>query len=226
MSRLVAFGCSNTYGESLPETVPVKYWDSIENNYNKSKFEPSKYAWPNVLSNLLDIECVNLAVPGTSNKHIANLILNTKFESTDIVVIAWTYFSRTCIYNNKTHNRIMIQDIDNPGIFKEHRKKSNIYYKNFYHYENSKIDNYMQINLIKNHLDNLELNNYHYSWQTDEESHLFPFSDAPEWSKVKLHDLKKTAKSKGADKGSDNLHPGINTQQMIAEKIYNDIRHL
>lgn len=224
MTRLVAFGCSNTYGEALPGAKPVKYWDSIENNYNSSKLSPSEYSWPSVLAESLGMECVNKAVPGTSNKHISNLVLNTEFKSTDVVVIAWTYFSRSCFYNNKTHNRIMIQDIDNSGIFIEHRKKAKIYYKNFYDYENSKIDNYMQINLIKNHLDNLNISNYHYSWQTDEESHLFPFSDAPKWNNVKLNDLKGIAKT--ADKGYDNLHPGINAQKLIAEKIYNDIRHL
>ena len=45
MSRLITFGCSNTFGEGL-------------HNAND--------AWPVQLSNLLDIECINLGRSGNS----------------------------------------------------------------------------------------------------------------------------------------------------------------
>lgn len=71
--RLVTFGCSLTYGDSL-----------IDN----------KLAWPYLTAKHLNIHCDNQAQRGISNHKILYNILNYKFNVDDIVVIMWTYVTR------------------------------------------------------------------------------------------------------------------------------------
>lgn len=85
MARLVAFGCSHTYGTGLPDC-----W--IDNC--KSGKQPSNYAWPKILADKLGVECVNMAFGGLSNKEIHNRILTADINENDIVVVMWTYNDR------------------------------------------------------------------------------------------------------------------------------------
>ncbi len=88
MSRLVAFGCSAITGMSLPDVYP-------KNN------KTSVYAWPNTLAKRMQLECVNLGIPGNSNINILRQILNFEFKEKDIVVILWTHFTREDIFDSK-----------------------------------------------------------------------------------------------------------------------------
>ncbi len=89
MARLVAFGSSYTYGDGLPDT--------FSNNNN-----PSRLAWPSVLANELNLECVNMSSRGASNKKIWHDILNFKFKPDDIVFILWAFSNRYTIFNSKS----------------------------------------------------------------------------------------------------------------------------
>lgn len=88
--KLYAFGCSLTYGEHLDDVYP-------ENKY------PSKFAWPQILSNNLDIECVNMASPGASNKEILHTILQTDLNQEDIAVACWTLPDRFCVIKDPNY---------------------------------------------------------------------------------------------------------------------------
>ncbi len=81
MHRLIAFGCSLTYGLGLAD--------------------PEQTAWPKVLADMYTRQCVNNGVPGASAKEIAYNILNFKFDPTDIVYINWSYFTRSCVITEK-----------------------------------------------------------------------------------------------------------------------------
>jgi hypothetical protein len=49
--RLIAFGCSNTYGEGLEDCwIP---------EFRKHGPKPSKVAWPQILADKMGRECVN-----------------------------------------------------------------------------------------------------------------------------------------------------------------------
>lgn len=88
MPRLVAFGCSFTVGQGLPDIYP--------------NIRPSSYAWPNVLGNMLAYEVVNKGIPGAGNAEIAAEILRTDFKEDDLCVILWSHFTRYdyFVYNN------------------------------------------------------------------------------------------------------------------------------
>jgi hypothetical protein len=110
--RLVAFGCSLTYGQGLSDCY-------VAPNYAGQ--EPSKLSWPYIIASELGIECLNLSSPGSSNKKIWHTILNFEFRSDDIVFILWSYPLRSCIIN-----RDQITDIG-PWL-----ENSNLLYDNFY----------------------------------------------------------------------------------------------
>jgi hypothetical protein len=92
MSRLITFGDSFTYGHGLVDChVPEKNWQGPI---------PSKFAWPQVLGDMLGIEVINKSICGSSNIQILKEILTfNSFEKTDIVIVGWTFNLRDCIFN-------------------------------------------------------------------------------------------------------------------------------
>lgn len=86
--RLIAFGCSLTYGAGLsdcfvPPDRPGPY--------------PSKKSWPYLISLALGVDCINQSRPGSSNKEIWHSIVSFDFQEDDIVFIMWSYPERTCV---------------------------------------------------------------------------------------------------------------------------------
>ena len=213
MSRLVAFGCSHTYGEGLKDCwVPEgENIDGIEGP-DAGKF-PSKYAWPQLLADKLNIECCNLGLPGTSNKFIWHNILNTHLTKKDIVVILWTYHNRTCILKNKNrYQRIMVSDINNPGRPEQERSLAETFYENYYYDYNAIVESVGQINHIKSYLDNINVKNYHLLINTSIKEEAIP-----EWNQVKLHPIKLRYDLPLAE---DNKHPGEEANKILSNKIY------
>jgi len=86
MSRIIAFGCSNTFGQGSPDCVTARRGDP-----------PSRYAWPAVLGRLLNRPVLNLAVPGASNLEILHQITLTEFKPGDLVYVFWSYLDRWSI---------------------------------------------------------------------------------------------------------------------------------
>lgn len=213
MNRLLTFGCSNTYGEGLPDC-----WK--DNQHTK---EPSKYAWPQLLADNLGLNCKNLSLPGTSNKCIANTVLNTDFYENDTVCIVWTFFSRSCTFlDNNMHKRIIVQDITNSRLEKSQRNYSKLYYQNFYTNNNSIIESFMYINLIKLFLDNKNIVNYHFSCNMKQnEIPDFHTFKALEWSCVDPISITDCF----CDVANDKIHPGIRSHQKITEKIQQIIKN-
>lgn len=91
MSRLIAFGCSHTYGVGLSDC-----WDGD----GVGDLPPSKFAWPQLLADMLDLECVNASNYGASNREIWWNIINFPLDKTDKIVVQWTYPNRDCIINS------------------------------------------------------------------------------------------------------------------------------
>ena len=87
MARLIAFGCSFTYGLALDD--------------------PSTQAWPAVLGKLTNRTVINNGSPGSSNLEILSCILDFNFQKDDLVVIGWTYCNRDVIFNkNNIYEKI------------------------------------------------------------------------------------------------------------------------
>jgi hypothetical protein len=134
--RLVAFGCSLTYGAGLSDCFEPP---------DRPGPHPSKKSWPSLIANTLGIECVNRARTGASNKEIWHNIISFKFQEDDIVFIMWSYPERTCVLHPTKDKSQQI------GIWSE---DNDLFYKKFH----SKYDAEMMSKLFVNHA-NLFLEN-------------------------------------------------------------------
>ena len=93
MSRLIAFGCSLTYGHGLPDChIPP----------DSPGPRPSKLAWPQLVADKLSLTCVNQSAPGASNKKIWHSIINLNFRKSDNVFIMWSFAERHAILKDET----------------------------------------------------------------------------------------------------------------------------
>ena len=88
MNNLFAFGCSLTYGHGMEDN-----WDS--NNNRPFPYSPSKKAWPFLLANMLNYNCVNLARCGASNKEILylNSLYHLQIKNAEQLIIRQTHRS-------------------------------------------------------------------------------------------------------------------------------------
>lgn len=120
MPRLIAFGCSYTWGVGLPDVYPV------------TGNTPSKFAWPALLSTMLDRELCNEAIGGSGNAEIFDKILRYQFEPDDLVMIMWSHFVRydsfTINSNYTQHRRTgwSLKNIDDLGIHHHNAYKNYI----------------------------------------------------------------------------------------------------
>lgn len=141
-NRLIALGCSHTYGHGLEDCFfpPHGYGP-----------EPSKLAWPNQLSQLLEIEqTVNLALPGCSNKYICHAASCFDFKPTDLVVVLWTYNDRTGIFKSQDDYYIIAHWKDS----KYSKKFIKSYYSNYdISFQNSIYINYLKLLLKQKNTD-------------------------------------------------------------------------
>lgn len=97
MDKLYAFGCSLTYGHGLKDC-----WNRRTRTVGDN---PSKYAWPQLLANKLGRECINLSMPGASNKEILYTLEKTidQISTNDVVYIKWSYTDRHSMIQPNGH---------------------------------------------------------------------------------------------------------------------------
>jgi len=100
--RLVAFGCSNTYGQGLHDC----YLNGGPGPH------PSKYAWPAQLAKELNCDVVNLGSPGASNRYIWHRVVNFDYEPDDLVIVHWTLIHRyTVLFKDRDPLGLGLWDI-------------------------------------------------------------------------------------------------------------------
>ena len=208
MKRLIAFGCSNTYGEAL--------YDIFDQEYNSCT---SEYAWPNVLAGKVDKQCVNMGECGASNKKICYNIHNFDFQPDDIVVIMWTYLNRSCILHKNPERIIRLAAFDIAKRRDElpenaNGKLSKMFFKMFENDFESCYVHYCRVNLAKTFLDNLGLINLHIS---PIKKNSILDCQAPRWNQV---DIKNFYRYTNIDRAEDNIHPGVKSHKAIASEIF------
>lgn len=117
--RLIAFGCSYTFGHGLP--------DCIGSDIMAPGLMPSQYAYPSLIATVTNRRIINLSRPGSSNKEIAYRIQNFKFNKSDMVLLSWTHSERSMIALENSESHILGPWCPD--------KKSKLYYKHFYNVE-------------------------------------------------------------------------------------------
>jgi len=199
--RIIAFGCSMTFGQSLPDCVQGKKSDL-----------PSQYAWPSVLGRLARRPVINLAVPGASNLEILHTIkkfINT-IGANDIVCVMWSYIERSCVIKNDSVLQI------GPWIDKPYSRE---YYRLLH---DASHDRFMY-QLYVQHAD------YVLRSQTDNilftevsDSGAFPLQ--LECIPVNYGNISVAEDQPPNDLGVDGMHPGIIQHERLAKQILPYVR--
>lgn len=209
MPRLLAFGCSYTFGSAMPDAWPMR-----------GDLDPSRYAWPELLSQRLNYEPVNLAKGGAGNLEILWEIMSTDFKSDDLVIIMWTHFTRL--------NDFVFVEPGTGDTFLElgHKKTAK---KGGYRVPMSarilKGDigydlankNYLLMNHGSLFLKDKGLKSYHFL-ATNE--YVFPRHNnivIENFLDIKPVDWQ-------IDTALDNMHPGVESQKLLASLIYDKIK--
>ena len=210
MSRLVAFGCSLTYGHGLDDC----YIPSKDPSLYGPGLEPSKTAWPSTLGKLLNIKTViNKGHPGASNKYIWKTALDFDFQQDDIVFINWSYFDRYCIFNNSTDEHFQIGP-----WFRD--KQNKVYYKHLYTDIDHTIDFFNRSDHVKRYLDNLNIKNFHAITLFNKE----PINLTPKWYNVDILKSCFLTISQNYPLGLDNAHPNQAAHDHYANDLFLEIK--
>ena len=204
--RLITFGCSYTYGTGLEDCfIPP----------TKSGPVPSKFAWPQLVANELNIECINMSSPGSSNKEILNTLVNFKFDTTDVVVTMWSFLERWCILDS---NRLYKSVSFNNGNI-----EAVLQYDKVFTLEDLQLDFIYRANFAKMYLDNKNLKNYHLSVKPEEFCPKF----MPAWNNVNFSEISLGYIShwmpKALDVANGSPHPGPEAHRIVAMGLCEEI---
>lgn len=205
--RLVTFGCSFTYGSGLSDCfVPPRGAGLVS----------SKFAWPQLIADQLNIECINMSQPGSSNKEILNTLLNFKFDTTDIVIIMWSFLERWCILKDPTSISRLVLDKDYDAVLQ---------YDKVFTITDLQLDFIYRANFAKLYLDSKNLKNYHLSVNPEE---CIP-GVIPQWNLVNLLDVNMAKiqhyTAPALDTVDENPHPGHEAHQIVASRLINEISY-
>ena len=203
MSRLITFGCSYTYGAYLPDCIK-----HLKDGSSCQGPTASKLAWPQLLGNRLGLEVHNMSTVGSSNLEILYHILNFKFKSDDIVVVMWTFPNRDLIFKR------CIKTIIKP--FKQLKStfndKDSQQWMIDYNEKDAVIKGWMYMQHAELYLKSKNI--LYLSYCTDTKI-LKEFK--PTFVTLNtLHPLKSII----IDTGLDNMHPGIESHNSIANQMY------
>lgn len=211
MSRLIAYGCSYTYGQGLEDChVPEIHPDKVGQFGPGPK--PSNLAWPAHLGRIMRVPVENRARPGASNKEILWRILNHEHREDDVVVILWSHVDRHCIVSSDDMDEWPEQfgwwvTTELSKVYLDYAVKTHNKYDRF-------IESLMFIELANYFLSNIKVMNYAIRPRE--------WLKMPAWSRTRIisyaHDI-------WADlpRAEDGGHPGKIGQRKFAQKIYGDM---
>lgn len=208
MSRLIAFGCSFTYGHGLPDCV-----DETGNGPGK---EPSKVAWPSLLAQKLGRSVINLSQPAAGNTEILWKIFNFGFEPDDLCVIMWSYFTRSefFMYTNDSNGLRIKENKNNPRFYEDEDVFLN----------HNCIANLLTMDHGSRYLDDLDIKSHAFiapkRGLSKQRGIYFKENDRINISNL---DLSFSIIQYLIDFGLDGRHPGVKSHRLIAETLYEKI---
>jgi hypothetical protein len=229
MKRLIAAGCSLTYGHGLPDCVD-------KNNKKHPGPNPSKMAWPSLIADKLNRSCINLSCPGASNKQIWHTLLNFNFEPDDIVIVYWSFIHRYCFLTDKMSEFLNFKsNVNSESMFdiNNNQQKNNFYYKNLFTEYDSILDFYLRVRdadtyLLSQNVEKIihltiEDPTESSTWYRNTKPDPAPivnksFSQSPKFAKINSIADKNTI---WVDMALDNDHPGVLSHQLFANQLFN-----
>lgn len=206
MPRLVAFGCSYSYGHGLPDCID-------ESDVLQPGPEPSKFAWPQLLADKLGYKCLNLSSPGAGNFEILMRVLETEFYQDDLVILGFSYFTRYDFYRiidyQGAGEKIKYETAD-------HRAQILSTVGKLFYEEKVYWNNWLAIQHIELLLNSQGIKNFSFL-------HI-PFGARVDKPKLlKLENFIPDIKFIKTDSALDKAHPGLESNRLQSEEIYSRI---
>ena len=206
MNRLIAFGCSHTFGHGLSDC-----WIEKEKTHG---VYPSKYAWPTILARHMNRFPVNMGICGAAANQISNNIVRYNYRKNDIVVVLWTHTNRhSVVYQNGSASQMS-------AYAATLNKKSKIWLKNFYDEYDSLINYASSIITAQKFLEKNNIPSMHFiveDIQSDVEKYkvnkFFELIDLDN-NGIFFYD------NPIRDVALDNAHLGPETHKWFAQEIY------
>jgi hypothetical protein len=197
MARLVAFGCSLTFGLALPDKWPYR-----------EHHASSDYAWPSILAKRLNLQVVNNGIPSAGQTEILSNVLNFNFQQDDICVIMWSYFVRLDFYKfteptigTKIHE---CNKLHRTYLFLTDKYQTDVGRRNWLAIQHASL--YLRYKNIKS---------IGIMCLEDKERHPNTLYN------IQIPDIIQDISWNYLDKAMDNAHPGIESHKDMAEQIYN-----
>lgn len=200
MDNLLVYGCSFTYGQGLA--------DCNERPYPK----PSQLGYAKLLESELNVNVLNYAQPGASNCKILYKILNTPIQSSDSVLIQWSFYNRSFIFfedENKNGDIGPWGDISIIDKFYEVHSDKDLLMKS-----------YLSIHHANMYLKTKCKNVYNLIISYDS----IHKGIKPDWFDIKY--LPISFYPILSDRASDGSHPGIKNNMIISKIVSNYIKRI
>lgn len=204
MSRLITFGDSFTYGHGLSDCYILKG--------NQEGPKPSKFAWPQVLGDMLGLEVINKSVCGYSNIQILKEILSFQdFLSSDTVIVGWTFNMRDCIFNK---NMFGIESDYRVSVWHKNMKLVKDYFS-VHNNHDLAVRTGLHIHHAESYLKTKTIKQFHFSAFQHEW-----YNKKPVFIKKPDHYISYSIIDHKLDIALDNSHPGLIAHKQAAEKLY------
>jgi hypothetical protein len=205
MKRLVAFGCSNTYGVGLRDC-----WKATGAPFARAGDLPSQYAWPKILADLLGRMCCNNGISSASNLEILQTILSYKFVSDDIIVVLWTFSDRDMVFV-PGESLIRLHAYSDTPLLKPWTEVHSTY--------DLKMRTWLQIHHAYHYIKNIGVKFYFLETKSPPDSFT-----PPNWLRdIEFLDIDIQKIQNIYPLAQDNLHPGEECHKEYARLIWNQI---
>ena len=202
MNRMLAFGCSLTFGHGLKDCIG---FDNAPGTFC------SNYAWPSLLAKKLNREVLNLSHPGASNKEIWHKIVNTQFENDNLVFILWSHHDRYCIIEDENYTHQL-------GVWNVSKdKRSKLYFKNFYNDLDANYDTNLRMMHSEYFLREKNVKVFHLNVNRQ-----FIIQS---WNTLNFLKPNFNIIRQQFPKALDNHHPGEEAHEEFANQIYKEIKY-
>lgn len=221
MNNLYAFGCSTTRGDALDD---IWDYDKKHTICQTDDYYPSKYAWPQLLADKLNLNCFNYGISGASNKQIWYELVKTHIKKNDTVIVQWTFIDRYYVID---HNHLSTNNQIGPWkplIGKRQRDRQNAFYEHFHTNEDVLYDLNLRISHADQYAKQQGFKIFHTTCNMEDILFL-PFNHA-KILKTNIQYIQKETQSYANDRNKTGGHPGILAHKVYADRLYNEILSL
>lgn len=210
MTRLLAFGCSNTYGHCLPDCC-------IEGKFPGD--QPSKLAWPSLLAEKLGLDCINLSKPGLSNFGILDSILKFNYSNDDLVIVMWSLFNRDMLFDLEGRPNHAWNLGNRYSTYKFLSKNPMDHWEQVHNPIDSRIRSWYHIHHAHSYL-SLHKVKFFFMHVNNEKEFL---ESKPNFCKIEFLKTLFLNYSDIQPKALDNIHNGINAHRIFADDLYSEL---